>query len=495
MKCKFIREGKKYTLEGFKKIFEASDEEIIRIINQLKKYEILKITNKNEAAEEKSEYLYDEMEDTELIALESNKMYSLKFVGVIIIRNNLLKCYPKYLKPSKGEDENKYEPLKELKQVLRVMERYDSKKQTLSMSSGDDSETFNLLGVIFFLLYDYYENGIYTNSYEIIESNGNGDILWERTINETMAILKNNTPYYTEIKTRKRINEDSGFFSRLHKCILTKCSKELKDIGMLELLDLQELELTDENLCELGDEDYILYRVSREKNIQFNTRKLKLLKMFELYISHSNSLNDIEVVNLYGTNSFNLVWEDVCAEVMGNQLNKLLGDLNLPEQLSSCYNSGDTLMSVIEHPVWNIKEENDDYIPITAKETLKPDLITIINNEHNKEFVIFDAKYYTMGINVDKKRLTGYPGIGDVTKQYLYQQAYRDFIKVHGFSQVKNCFLMPSVGDKVINSGYVSLKMLKNLGLEDIQIRLLPASKMYEHYLNGTRLDISLLNL
>ena len=38
-----------------------------------------------------------------------------------------------------------------------------------------------------FLLQDYYENGIYTNDINIIETNGNGEILWDKTINETLT--------------------------------------------------------------------------------------------------------------------------------------------------------------------------------------------------------------------------------------------------------------------------------------------------------------------
>ena len=38
-------------------------------------------------------------------------------------------------------------------------------------------------------------------------------------------------------------------------------------------------------------------------------------------------------------------------------------------------------------------------------------------------------------------------------------------------------------------------KMIKILKLQDIQIRLLPATVMYSHYLNNTKLDIRLLKL
>ena len=82
-----------------------------------------------------------------------------------------------------------------------------------------------------------------------------------------------------------------------------------------------------------------------------------------------------------------------------------------------------------------------------------------------------------------------------MTKQYLYQLAYKDFIKVHGFDSVKNCFLMPTDGEQVDCRGYVTMSMLADLGLENIMVRLLPATDVYDHYLNQTFFNIELLKL
>ena len=60
---------------------------------------------------------------------------------------------------------------------------------------------------------------------------------------------------------------------------------------------------------------------------------------------------------------------------------------------------------------------------------------------------------------------------------------------------MKNCFLMPTAGDTVIVKGKVSLAMLSNLNLQDIQIRLVPAKLMYRHYLENTKLDVGTLRL
>ena len=87
-----------------------------------------------------------------------------------------------------------------------------------------------LLAVLLFLLQDYYENEVYSNTEEIVESNGSGEILWDKTINETFALIYDNRPYYTDLQTRKRVDDEYDYFKRLHECILTKASKELPDI-------------------------------------------------------------------------------------------------------------------------------------------------------------------------------------------------------------------------------------------------------------------------
>ena len=108
--------------------------------------------------------------------------------------------------------------------------------------------------------------------------------------------------------------------------------------------------------------------------------------------------------------------------------------------------------------------------------------------------MIFDAKYYNIQLEKGKK-LSGNPGIGDVTKQYLYQLAYKKFIKDHNIAVVRNCFLMPTEKNEIINKGTVKLEILEVLGLENIQIRLMPAAMMYEYYLTRQKIDIRQLDL
>ena len=144
-------------------------------------------------------------------------------------------------------------------------------------------------------------------SLNIIETNGEGEILWDKTINETFAIIQNNKPYYVELQTKNTIDNDYDYFRRLHECVLTQCSRELSDAGLLELFELTEVELTQEEISDFGDASYILYRLQSEIQTQYVTRKQNLLKTIYTYIANEKTDKNDVSYSLYGTNSFNLV--------------------------------------------------------------------------------------------------------------------------------------------------------------------------------------------
>lgn len=101
---------------------------------------------------------------------------------------------------------------------LKQLDSYEARKKYVDSS---ESNSFNLLAVLLFLLQDYFENGVYTNTEDIIECNGSGEILWDKTINETFTLLSENRPYYIELQTRKRVTNDFDYFKRLHECLVT----------------------------------------------------------------------------------------------------------------------------------------------------------------------------------------------------------------------------------------------------------------------------------
>ncbi|URZ02087.1 LlaJI family restriction endonuclease [Clostridium felsineum] len=494
MISEFVREQKRYTRDNLKSIFCCSDADIIRIIKKLKGYGILKTVKNTDEQLIMSDLADEDIEVSDEDESSVKHLYVFTFVGIIIVEGRVLKCYPKYLFKTSN-------PTEELKQVIKVLQKYNSKEQIIRMyNDGGRTTTFNRLAVMVFLLNDYFENGIYTNTQDIIETNGAGEIHWDRTINNTYPIINRNRPYYVELQTKRRINDETDFFKRLHECILTACTKELRDADLIELLDIEGVDLTDEVLEDFGDDDYILYRLEKEMNVQFNTRKQMVLKTMEALIGNKGTLDDVDSFSMFGTNSFNLVWEKVCAEVMDNQLhtpiNALgLEDVRIPD--GAKYSDSDELISIIEKPKWQGYAEDESEFEKEANKTLTPDLISLYHHDNNCDFVIFDAKYYTVQLELTKE-LRGQPGVSDVTKQYLYQLAYKDFVKVNRFNSVRNCFLMPTEEegtDGVIKKGSVKMDMLAALDLEQIQVRQLSAKRIFAYYLASTKVDIGKLDL
>lgn len=486
----FLREQKRYTQEELVKVFHGSEEKTVRILKRLKEYGVLKAVKANDTQKDLTDLVDDDIEIADVEVGENEYLYVFTFVGVITIGGCVLKCYPKYLL-------NAIAPKTELKQVLKVLEKYNSKEQIIRMyNDTSDSTAFNMLAVMLFLLQDYFEHGAYTNTQDIIESNGSGDILWDKTINETFTLLSNNRPYYPELLTIKRVNDEFDFFKRLHECILTRCTKELRDADLLDLFDIMGVDISDEHIEDFGDKEYILERITKELNIQFNTRKQLLLKTLYAYIANSNALDDLDCFSMFGTNSFNMVWEKVCAEVMDNQLQKPIGGLRLPVPLTEQYHDirHKKLIDLIDKPQWIGTAPSGELFVKQSEDTLIPDLISIVNDDGDYQFIIFDAKYYNIQLEHNKK-LRGQPGIESITKQYLYQLAYQPFVEAHQIGTVRNCFLMPTASADIIPIGTTSLSMLSNLGLQDIQIRLLPAEMIYRHYIDNRKFDIHALNL
>ena len=482
----YVREQERYTKNDLKDIFSFADNEVEKFIKNLKAFGVLKSVKNSNDQMEMSELTDEDIEITDDTAESGDCLYVFTYVGIITCGSRIIKVYPKYLLTEQDH-------LESMKQVLKVLERYSrSEEQIINVFNGDgENRSFNMLAVILYLLNDYYEYGIYTNSEDIIEVNGDGDILWGKTIDESFALLQDNKPYYMELYTGRTVDDDMDYFKRLHECILTDCSEQLHTAQLDSLFDIDQIILSEEKLDDFGDTDYILERLQKELNIQFNTRRQILLKTLYAYVAQNKRLlENNDGISMFGTTAYHAVWENVCAEVFDNKLKTSLGKLNMSVPLSKEYTPSDMLIEIIEKPVWKGPDTEEK----KASVTLIPDLISIPKIGNEDYFFIFDAKYYNLRLEKGKT-LGGNPGVGDVTKQYLYQLAYKKFIKAHNIAVVKNCFLMPTEKNEIIDKGTAKMEMLEALGLENIQIRLMPAAMMYEYYLTQRKIDVALLNL
>lgn len=485
----YIREQKRYTPSVLQSLLEVSQDKFKIIVKALRAYGVLKVRAWSKDEQDLSE-LSEVDEIIEEVDISSeNFYYVFKYVGLILVEDRLLLCHPKYLFSYDDKDEEN-RPKETLKQILKVLQRYNAKEQAIYLYNGTGSNiNVSRLSLYISLLDDYFQNGLYTNDQDILELNGQGEINWNRTINETHPLWQNGDPYYINFWSRRTVMDDMDFIQRIHECLLIICTQELERAAVLDLLDLSGVYLTDTRLGDLGENSYIHYRLESELAIQYNTRKQHLIRLMIAIVDNIASIDQDDSISFLGTNSFNLVWEKVCAEVFDSQLDTPLSQLLLTNNdIENINYNKKTLREIIEKPRWCNADES---ISVRANDTLIPDIISLDTDNHI--FAILDAKYYTMTLEANGVKYQ--PGIGDVTKQYLYQRAYQAFIDDNHFNEVKNAFLMPTEKKEVVKVGSVHMDMLDNLGLSPIQVRELPAHSLFEAYLHGQKWELAKLDL
>lgn len=411
---------------------------------------------------------------------EKNGKYKFKYVGLMIIEDVLIKVYPKYVPI------DQYLEI-EFKEILKVIKKCKKENADLDYEIDDaDEVSNNILSMMIYLIEDYYENGIYSNYQKMLKINGMGEINWDKTINDNYPIIYENKPYYTDLYTAYKINDIYDYFHLLHKCILTECTKILEHFGLLDLFDLTPLKLSEKSIEDFGDTDFIVSKIEKELYVQFNSQKQKILNFMKVYVSKKNIFSDKNSLVLYGTTRYEQIWEKMCSKIFSNELKTELSELNLIKPLKYKYKDYNSIYDLIEYPKWFL----NDGTKKKSEGKLRPDIITF----KKYSFVILDAKYYDL-IFEKEEELDNYPGVPDITKQYIYQLALDDFRKDHGYKNVENALLFPKHDGEIENVGHVELEMFSKFDLECIQVIKLPAHWVNEKYLNNETVDISKLNL
>ena len=457
VKPSLFQELKRYSLNEIRDRLECTSENEKAYINTLRKYGIVKIVKKESL--DFADLTNDDLVIADSAEEVSGACYKFDFVGVVAIKDKVVFCYPKYIADA---DENKIRD--ELKLAIKAIRKYDSKGELVHLHNRDNKGEYNKLALSLHILQDYFENGIYTNIQEIKETNGDREIDWDRTINETFAYIKNNRPYYLELKTRSSQNDDFDYFKRLHECIITQCSKYLKELDVLDFFDLPEVLLCESDLKDFGDTDYILYRLEREIANQFVTKKQNLLKTLYTFVATSGTSSQENSYSLYGTNCMNLIWEKACGQIFGNEY--------------------ETLKRHIPKPLWELDGKIDKSV-----ETLIPDIVTQHEYPDGSElFYILDGKYYLPSINNGKIR--GNPGVQDVVKQFVYHKAFLDYIFSCHNCTVFNAFLFPMTSDA---NGTENIKLRGHVTMMDwgvetlvpLYLLFLKPSFVWDAYIKG----------
>lgn len=384
--------------------------------------------------------------------IKSEFLY-FEYVGFLTIKDIIIVVLPKY-----NDSLKKGEHLiqKEYVRILgKVFEKYSKGKLNenfiMEQEHIEEEEFFNIFTLYKALIDDYVEYGEYEIEKKTNILSGEDEINWEKTIEELDSSLNwKKTPVYPVCYTYDEEDDQENYIRKIQKYLLVLASEYLEKLSHV---GIESIEL-DFNFVDKiqGDLEYQLFRIDLELREVFSERKIKLLKIMK-FILEKNGNETIKGIAIYGTKKFHIVWEDVCQKVLGHK------------KIDLC------------KPTWQDYETQNK----TSVETLIPDILV----EKEKEFFILDAKYYNIDFEKNGKlKNINKPGIGDIIKQYLYEDA----IKIHHeyekkeFEKYFNAFLFPTNGDELKLIGKIEFPIFKDRELNLVKI---PTKKMYEMYLDG----------
>lgn len=470
MRKAYIRELKPYSLAKLTVIFGCSASRTNTLMGDLMRRGIVRYRTDSKS----------DPEETDAEGAAPDELYQFRFVGLVMMGDTLVVAYPKYFRDRMPTDD-------ELMLILRILKRNAGIAVVTSLEDGGAASD-DKLPVMLALLDLYGEYGEYSNYVEGLELNGSGSIDWNRTISGHLPILSDGRPIYIEYETRKTFRNESDYITRLHRAVLTECSRTFREAGIDKLLSLDEVSLSDEEVEDFGDAETLSWHLERERTMQFVDWKLLTLDLLERYLLARESEVHNDEVRTLGTTIFYKVWENACAAVFGDALKKTLSNLGFT--IENKWDVEKKLVDIIPRPQWE-RWLSGRFAEREETHTLIPDTVIIAESSDGEHlFCIYDAKYYVPSTNGKMERQ---PGVESVTKQFLYQSAYRQFIEAHKFDRVENAFLVPGTVDEPELMARVSFPGVIPKEKEPfdnfIYMWKLPAHDVFKAYLDGVVLD------
>ena len=303
---------------------------------------------------------------------------------------------------------NMIKEIDNLLNTISIAKTLSQSSTEFGIDSGEKEEIpFNSFR---WLLNDYLENGLYTETEKIVTQNARGKINWKKTLNSEHYFSNEGvvfiSPYYN-----KNIYENN-IITNIHAfCV----NKSIDYISWL----YGRISYVDTNIDD--DPEMLFQYISIIDNVlmkTFNDRKkwiLRHIKRILLFLS-----NDIDFENEnYGVDKFDYVWEEMVRKVLGN------------ENPDKFYPTS----------IWRL---------LSGEKTgckMRPDAIRreeISNNGENKlfKYYILDAKYYKYGVSGSFSDL---PNTDSVQKQVTYGDHIANHLDWYDTMKDKiyNAFVLP----------------------------------------------------
>ncbi len=380
------------------------------------------------------------------------------FVGMISCPSLISIILPKYLISNDLSTSDKIIEAKLVLQVLRMYAKKAENEEDLSyLSLNSENYYFNMLAISDYLINDYLEYGIYFEDIDEINLNGSGEINWLVTIEQEPVYISNNQVIYLNYMTDSNESDKNTYISQVHKLVLNECINFMKKLEFLELFTCPSI-LFNIHKDSLGDVDFKIKKLNDQLSKSYSQRDIRLLKTVIQFLENSVVETNKNTETIYGIKRFEYVWEKITSNVIGNDYEEL--------------------KDKIPKPIWEKKNPQPRYQ--VESNTLIPDILKIIGNE----LFIFDAKYYKP-IFKNGSLKAGHPGVGDISKQYLYEQAF----KYCGYHHIYNFLLIPCYSDKTNIIGKVVFPLFDNTEYGDIFLVDINTKILFNLYLDDKKYE------
>lgn len=419
--------------------------------------------------------------DEKKIIKRNNDKFQFVYVGIAIVKNKPIFILPKYIN-IKNKDKQKLHLKKiiELLNEFTLRERLDE-NNIESIVFNEEKEENEFLSIIKFILDDYSEYGVYKNEIEAIELNGNGDINWDKTIEQIDPMVFNKQWIYADFITNKSIVDENKFITLIHGTILNECINILKKYHLDLFINCNE-EVVEKTLENLDEEDIEVLEneIDKEITVQFNDRKRRVLYAMKSYLNRRCDIGESDLI-LFGTRNFKWIWEVICGYVFKNEF------------VNNGKNSKYEVFNITP-PKWNINGSNVGNKDTTdlemKKNRLTPDILRTVILPEGKKLLILDAKYYNIRFDLELGKVLGNPGIEDITKQYLYKVALKTYISKNTIgNDVFNAFLFPTMEPSNVQ-GYVKLDFMDEYCSDGIKLIMLNVEEIIDKYCNNVTYEM-----
>ena len=321
------------------------------------------------------------------------------FVGARIFESKIDFYFPLGVK---FQAANSTTCLKQAYQVLSVISSAAASTKCSTYSQDNHKKSSDPFNSYFWLLKDYFKNGLYSLKRKQLIENYNGKIHWKKTFNQIPYVKDQSLVFLRPVA--EKLSSTDSIITVIHKYCL---KQSLKQVGWLFSIEDNEPSL---HLSE-PEKIYFQHVLIKELRHTFEDRRKLLLQHLLRVIEHSIGLQHFLDRSELGTYEFHQVWENMIQTVYGN----LPVDQFFPSATWHLESYG------------SIKSSN-----------LKPD--TVLEYDHT--LYILDAKYYKYGVLSDRPTST-LPTSDSIQKQITYGD-HAALKMGHRFpGGIRNAFIVP----------------------------------------------------